>query len=176
MNEVELTIKEADEEGKCSHSTLHCMTTFVNQLKASVIRILGDVKGAHPNFLIDSQSTHCFTSCALVKSQHLKIDENIKRPVLLANGQKHFTKGLIKELSVNLNSQTHVGDFYVIDMRKRDLILGMDWFASNHALIDCEKGKLLFNKPNKETSSIQGKKRDIGSLLISAIKLLRGMR
>ena len=61
-------------------------------------------------------------------------------------------------------------------MGKRDLILGMDWLASNHALIDCEKGTLVFNKPNKETSSIQGKKRDIGSLLISVVKLLRGMR
>ena len=84
----------------------------------------------------------------------LKIDKNIKRPVLLANGQKHLIKGLIKGLSFNLNSQMHVGDFYVIDMGKRDLILGMDWLVSNHALIDCEKGTLVFNRPNKETSSI----------------------
>ena len=69
-------------------------------------------------FLIDDRSTHCFIYGALVKSQKVKIGKSIKRPVLLANGQKHFTKGLIKELSFNLKNQKHVGDLYVIDMGK----------------------------------------------------------
>ena len=64
----------------------------------------------------------------------------------------------------------------LLTWEKRDLVIGMDWLISNHALIDCKKETLVFNKPNKETSSIQWKKRDIGSLLISAIKLLNGMR
>lgn len=176
VNEMEMTIEEANEQGKCTDPILRCMTTSVNHLKASVIKIMGDIRGARANFLIDSGSTHCFISSALVKNQKLKLDQKIKRPVLLANGQKHFTKGLIKDLSFALNKETHVGDFYVIDMGKRDLILGMDWLVSNHALIDCEKGTLVFNKPNTETSSIQGKKRDSESLLVSAMKLLRGIR
>ena len=116
------------------------MTTSVNHLKASVIRIWGEVKGAHVNFLIDFGSTHCFFSGALVKSQKLKIDKNIKRPMLLANAQKHLTIcGLLKELSFDLNNQKHVRDFYVIDMGNRDLILRMDWLVFNHALTYCEK-------------------------------------
>ena len=65
-----------------------------------------------------------------------------------------------------------MGNFFVIDMSEKDVILGMDWLISHHALIDCEQGELIF----KEGHKIKGQARNIKFLLGFATKLMRGVR
>ena len=175
MAEVE-TIDDADDHGKLSDPPLRCFTSSVHHLKASVIKFVGKIRNQKLNFLIDSGSTHCFLSSKLVKKLNLKLNQEIKRPVELASGNKSFTKGLIENLSFVLNDQNHTGNFYVIDMGVHDVIIGMDWLIENHVVIDCEERKISFKQEDGSSHTIKGEERDSKSLIISAMKLVRGLR
>ena len=67
--------------------------------------------------------------------------------------------------------------FFVIDMGVHDVIIGMDWMTENHVLIDCEHRKISFKLCDGESHVIHGGvERDSKALLISAMKLVRGLR
>lgn len=95
--------------------------------------------------------------------------------MLLANGHKIFTKGIVNNLSFMLNNEKHFRNFFVIDMRKKHFILAMDWLGYSHALIDCENGALVSNKPDQKNSTIQCKKRNSELLLLFAMTLQRDL-
>ena len=75
-----------------------------------------------------------------------------------------------------LNGQNHTGNFFVIDMGVHDVILGMDWLIENHVLIDCEERKITFKHTDGNSHTFLGEERDSKSLIISAMKLVRGLR
>ena len=61
-------------------------------------------------------------------------------------------------------------------MGKCDAIIGMDWLNVNKAVIDCGERTLSFLDENGKDKIIQGEERDSKASLISAMKLLRGIR
>lgn len=159
--EVETTVEDADKEGKDSDFVLRYMTSSVHYLKAYAIRFLRQIGNQKLNFLIDhTGSTHCFLSSKLAKTLNLKLDGSIKRPVELANGKKHYTRGYIENLSLSLNGQKHAGKFFVIDMGERDVIIGMAWLINNHVLIYIDGSN----------HTIHGEQRDCKSLLVFTMK------
>ncbi|XP_075479382.1 uncharacterized protein LOC142520263 [Primulina tabacum] len=50
-------------------------------------------------------------------------------------------------------------------MDEFDAILGMDWLAKNHALVDCQKKNIKLLTPNQEEIIYHGKSREQKSLL-----------
>ena len=63
-----------------------------------------------------------------------------------ANEKKHCTNGYVPNLSFTLTKTKHTGNFFVMDMGERDVIIGMYWLLNNHALIDCEKRNISFQQ------------------------------
>ncbi len=121
LNVMEPTIEEASEKGKCSDLPLKCMTSSVHHWKASVVNIMGKIGTQKVNFLVDSGSSHCFLSPKLAEKLNLKLNSHVERPVELANGRTHFTRGYLENLPFHLKTEKHSGNFYVIDMGERML-------------------------------------------------------
>ena len=149
---------------------------FTNHMHACVIKVMGKIGNQDVSFLIDSGSTHCFISPKFLKTLNVEAGEQIRRPVQLANGKLHYTQGLLENLSFSLAQRKCRGDFYVIEMGKCDAIIGMDWLNVNKAVIDCGERTLSFLDENGKDKIIQGEERDSKASLISAMKLLRGIR
>ena len=61
-------------------------------------------------------------------------------------------------------------------MGKCDAIIGMDWLNVNQAIIDCGERTITFLNEDGKDKVIQGEERDSKASLISAMKLLKGVR
>ena len=60
-------------------------------------------------------------------------------------------------------------DLILIDLRGLDVILGMDWLASNYASMDCFRKEVIFRRPGLPVVVFYGERRRTPSGLISAI-------
>ena len=45
---------------------------------------------------------------------------------------------VVRSCPVVVEGVTLYADLVVIDLREFDVIMGMNWLASNHALVDCQ--------------------------------------
>ena len=64
----------------------------------------------------------------------------------------------------------------MINMGVHDVIIGMDWLIESHVVIDYEERKISFKQEDGSSHTIKGEERDSKSLIISAMKLVRGLR
>ena len=175
MNQMNPTIDEAGEKGKCLEP-MRCKVSSTTHMHASVIKVMGKIGNQDVSFLIYSGSTHCFISPKFLKTLNVEIGEQVRRPVQLANGKVDYTQGLLENLSFSLAQRKCKGDFYVINMGKCDAIIRMDWLNVNKAIIDCGERTISFLNEDGKYKIIQGEERDSKASLISAMKLLRGIR
>ena len=60
-------------------------------------------------------------------------------------------------------------DLIVIDLKGLDVILGMDWLASNYATMDCFRKEVILRRPGLPVVIFYGERRRAPSGLISAI-------
>ena len=60
-------------------------------------------------------------------------------------------------------------DLILIDLKGLDVILGMDWLASNYASMDCFRKEVIFRRPGLLLVVFYGERRQTPSGLISAI-------
>ena len=60
-------------------------------------------------------------------------------------------------------------DLILIDLKGLDVILGMDWLASNYASMDCFRKEVIFRRPGLPVLVFYGERRRTPSGLISAI-------
>ena len=60
-------------------------------------------------------------------------------------------------------------DLILIDLKGLDVILGMDWLASNYASMDCFRKEVIFRRPGLPVVVFYGEWRRAPSGLISAI-------
>ena len=60
-------------------------------------------------------------------------------------------------------------DLIVIDLKGLDVILGMDWLASNYASMDCFRKEVLLRRPGLPVVIFYGERRQAPSGLLSAI-------
>ena len=128
MNEVsETTIESADGEGKVLSFIMRCkISSSFEPLRVFVIKLLGVIGSLKVHLLIDLGSSHFFLSSKMAKNAYLKVQQNTKRPVELANGKRHYTNGCIPNLSFTLTETKHTRNVFVLDMGEREVILGMD--------------------------------------------------
>ncbi|XP_072999199.1 uncharacterized protein [Typha latifolia] len=67
-------------------------------------------------------------------------------------------------------------DLISLEMNDFDVILGMDWLAAHHAIVDCRQKKVIFTLPGQPKLFFQGEKRFPQISIISALhanKLLK---
>ena len=60
-------------------------------------------------------------------------------------------------------------DLILIDLKGLDVILGIDWLASNYASMDCFRKEVIFRRPGLPVVAFYGERRRAPSGLISAI-------
>ncbi|XP_073033805.1 uncharacterized protein [Primulina eburnea] len=74
------------------------------------------------------------------------------------------------------NSNEVVAELIQLNMVEFDIILGMDWLAKNHAIVDCQKKEIRLQTPAKREVVYQGKSKERKSLLFAsqAWKAMKG--
>ncbi|KAA0059072.1 ty3-gypsy retrotransposon protein [Cucumis melo var. makuwa] len=92
------------------------------------------VLGHYALVLFDSGSSHSFISSAFVLHARLEV----------------------KACQIEIAGHVIEVTLLVLDMLDFDVILGMDWLAANHAIIDCSRKEVAFNPPLMASFKFKG--------------------
>ncbi|KAL0411638.1 UNVERIFIED_CONTAM: Retrovirus-related Pol polyprotein from transposon, partial [Sesamum latifolium] len=76
---------------------------------------------------------------------------------------------VVRSCPVVVESDTLYADLVVINLREFDVILGMDWLASNHAVVDCQTKEVAVEINGQMKTVIVGEKKSDTKLFISAV-------
>ena len=76
---------------------------------------------------------------------------------------------MLKGSLFSIENQDMEADLILIDLKGLDVILGMDWLASNYASMDCFRKEVIFRRPGLPVIVFYGERRRTPSGLISAI-------
>ena len=76
---------------------------------------------------------------------------------------------VVRSCPVVVEGVTLYADLVVIDLREFDVILGMDWLASNHALVDCQTKEVMVEVNGQMKTVIVGERKVIPNCLISVV-------
>ena len=68
-----------------------------------------------------------------------------------------MTSKMLRDYFVIISYREMLVDLVVLDLQDFDVILGMDWLASNHASIDCFGKMVIFSIPGQPEFSFVGK-------------------
>ncbi|KAG7567925.1 Zinc finger CCHC-type superfamily [Arabidopsis thaliana x Arabidopsis arenosa] len=131
---------------------------------------IGDVE---THTLFDSGATHCFVSSEMVKKGGFFKERNTEYGMVrAAGGQAMYPSGIVRDISVVVNGVNMPTDLIVVQLKKHDVILGMDWLGKYKAHIDCHRGRIQFER-EEGMLKFQGIRTTSGSLVISAIQAER---
>ncbi|XP_028090712.1 uncharacterized protein LOC114290912 [Camellia sinensis] len=83
---------------------------------------------------------------------------------------------ICKPRVVSINDRKLLVDLTVLDMRNFDIILGMDWLASNYASVDCRGKRVVFQISNQLEFCFVGSGVNTHLLVISALQARRLLR
>ncbi|KAL2226504.1 UNVERIFIED_CONTAM: Transposon Tf2-12 polyprotein, partial [Sesamum indicum] len=76
---------------------------------------------------------------------------------------------VLRSCPIVVEGVTLYADLVVIDLREFDVILGMDWLATNHALVDCQIKEVMVEVNGQMKTVIVGERKVIPNCLISAV-------
>ncbi|KAL2252041.1 UNVERIFIED_CONTAM: Retrovirus-related Pol polyprotein from transposon [Sesamum indicum] len=120
--------------------------------------------------LIDPGSTCSFISRDFTSHVHAKIEpfgHNLH--VSMPAGGFVLVNTVVRSCPIVVEGVTLYADLVVIDLREFDVILGMDWLASNHALVDCQTKEVMVEVNGQIKMVIVGERKVIPNCLISAV-------
>ena len=75
-----------------------------------------------------------------------------------------------KDVPIKVQDYVMYANLIVIDMTDYDVILGMDWLSTHHAVIDCRKKHVRFQSLKAKSFEFQGTPRKRAIPMISALK------
>ncbi|XP_059668807.1 uncharacterized protein LOC132313887 [Cornus florida] len=67
---------------------------------------------------------------------------------------------VVKDCSIVIVAQTFAFDLILLEMTSFDVILGMDWLASSHAMIDCFRCRVTVCTPEEDCFFFMGDRND----------------
>ncbi|TYK07511.1 gag protease polyprotein [Cucumis melo var. makuwa] len=109
----------------------------------------GAVLGHHALVLFDSGSSHSFISSAFVLHARLEVQPlHHVLSVSTPSGECMLSKEKVKACHIEIAGHVIEVTLLVLEMLYFDVILGMDWLATNHASIDCSRKEVVFNPPS----------------------------
>ncbi|XP_073057193.1 uncharacterized protein [Primulina eburnea] len=85
------------------------------------------------------------------------------------------TRNLYRDISVLIEDQNFKTNLIQLNMVEFDVILGMDWLAKNHALVDCHGKTVTIQAPRQEKLLFHGKTNE-RKTLISASQTWKAMK
>ncbi|KAA0035418.1 ty3-gypsy retrotransposon protein [Cucumis melo var. makuwa] len=129
------------------------------------------VLGHYALVLFDSGSSHSFISSAFVLHARLEVEPlHHVLSVSTPSGECMLSKEKVKACQIEIADHVIEVTLLVLDMLDFDVILGMDWLASNHASIDCSRKKVAFNPPSMASFKFKGEGSRSLPQVISAIR------
>ena len=98
--------------------------------------------------LIDPRATHSFISSSLVNlfglsTSLLQFDMLVSTPI----GKFILATRVVKDDNIVIGGRELHVDLILLKLHDFDIILGMDWLATHHALVDCFVKKVTFHIP-----------------------------
>ncbi|KAI3677796.1 hypothetical protein L6452_37066 [Arctium lappa] len=124
--------------------------------------------------LFDSGANRSIVSPKFVHKLHVK-PKNLRHgfEVEVADDSRVLVGEVFDGCSIVIDRQSFPLRLYPMGMGEFDVIVGMDWLASNDAHIVCNKKLTRIAQPGKEEIVVFGDRRDRKSCLISMIKAKR---
>ncbi|XP_073046047.1 uncharacterized protein [Primulina eburnea] len=127
--------------------------------------------------LFDCAATHSFVSRRYAKK--LKLEHDIlSEPLRVATPASKIieTHKVYRNCKICIGKQIFEVELIQLNMVEFDIILGMDWLAKNHAIVDCQKKEIRLQTPAKREVVYQGKSKERKSLLSAsqAWKAIKG--
>ncbi|XP_073045899.1 uncharacterized protein [Primulina eburnea] len=90
-------------------------------------------------------ATHFFMSENFLRSLNVvPYFEPLHYSILLPSGDDLWPSNILKGCTVEVNEKIYFADLIIIPMVAFDVILGMDWLSSYHAVIDCVAKTMRF--------------------------------
>ncbi|XP_022154844.1 uncharacterized protein LOC111022005 [Momordica charantia] len=107
--------------------------------------------------LFDSRSSHTFISTAFVRQATLKIELlGILLSVSTPSGTVMIASQMVRADKLSFDNQTLKARLIQLDIRDFDVILGMDWLATNQANINCPRREVSFQLPSGRSFTFKG--------------------
>ncbi|XP_073317265.1 uncharacterized protein [Primulina huaijiensis] len=126
--------------------------------------------------LFDCGATHSFVSKRFAKKLKLE-GETLSEPLRVATPASKTieTYKVHRNCKICISNQIVKAELIQLNMAEFDAILGMDWLATNHALVDCQKKSVKLRTPNHEKIIYHGRSKESKSLL-SASQTWKAMK
>ena len=108
--------------------------------------------------LIDPSSTHSFISVSFVGLLGMPV-ASMDFDLIIATpmGVSVVTSKMLRDCFVMISYKEMSIDLILLDLQDFDVILGMDWLASNHASVDCFGKRMIFSISGQPEFSFVGK-------------------
>ena len=126
--------------------------------------------------LFDSGSTHSYVSplfAAKLGRKPSRMEEFVM--VVTPSGETLWVEFVYETCLVMVEGRETIVDLMVLEMVDLDVILGMDWLASCHAVVDCRSKKLKFEMPNEPSFEYYGDGALAPMRLISALEARKSL-
>ncbi|KAA0052387.1 ty3-gypsy retrotransposon protein [Cucumis melo var. makuwa] len=115
------------------------------------------VLGHYALVLFDSGSSHSFISSTFVLHARLEVEPlHHVLSVSTPSRESMLSKEKVKACQIEIAGHVIEVTLLVLDMLDFDVILGMDWLATNHASIDCSRKEVAFNPPSLASFKFKG--------------------
>lgn len=98
-----------------------------------------------------------------MNAHHLEVI-NLKSPLVIHTpaGRSLATSPICLKCPIAFGEIVLRDNLVVLDMKDFDVILGMDWLATNHVTLDCQAKRADFTIQGKDTFSFLGRHTSVG--------------
>ena len=101
--------------------------------------------GDDARVLIDPGATHSFISREYVARVGMTLFPlECGLEIATPTGESLWPSQMLKDSLFSIENQDMEADLILIDLKGLDVILGMDWLASNYASMDCFRKEVIF--------------------------------
>ena len=124
--------------------------------------------------LIDPGSTHSFMSLETASQVNIKNELlGYDLCVLMPAGGKIIVDKVCRACPVVVSSVMLPADLILMDFKEFDIILGMDWLAKHHAILDCYTKEMVIQSLEHPKVTFVGERKSIPTCLILAVQAFR---
>jgi hypothetical protein len=135
------------------------------------------INNIYANVLFDSGANKSFISTAFQPRLNKKV-QILSKPysVEIADGNNKEITGIIINCTITLNGNILPIDLMPMKLEGFDVVVGMDWLATNQTKIICDKGIIKIPNPKGKPLIIYGEQHEKPTEIISLMKANKYMR
>ncbi|KAJ3704225.1 hypothetical protein LUZ61_007930 [Rhynchospora tenuis] len=143
----------------------------VHNVDADLIAGMVSVSDSFAYSLIDTGSTHSFVSQNYVDSYSWTTEPRERVMIVQTPlGKNVLVDRICRNCKIQIAGRTLPANLVVLDMQDFDILLGLDWLTTYHAVVDCKNHSVRFGKSNTEPFVLKGRKPGAGIPIVSALQ------